>query len=181
MSSLHQNRCFEIGTLHRHPTEALMSEVKICVTSDKIVAADHKYDHKIHTIVLMIIVMLSDKRKKWLDRTHIVFNIIAREYSGFHHDSLMWTNTKGVRCASDLFTFCPNFVQHNQMFIRQNRPSILSSAHIIKLLSDVRPIHMQCSDEHNGLLSWCASDKEQGGLVFVPLAQMCPGSTEFGS
>ena len=85
-------------------------------------------------------VILSYERKKRLDRTHIVFNIIAREYGGCHHDSLMWvtiwtpngtcrTNTKGVRCSSDLFTFCPNFVQHNQMFIRQNRPSVLRSSH----------------------------------------------------
>ena len=155
----------------------------------------HKCDHKIHSIVLIIMVILSYERKKRLDHTHIVFNIIAREYGRCHHDSLMWVtiwtpnvtcrmNTKGVRCSSDLITFCPNFIQHNQMFIRQNRPSVLSSSHMFKLLSDVRPIYMQCSDEHTGLLSWCVPDKEQGGLVFVPLAQMCPGSTDhnkFGS
>ena len=94
------------------------------------------------------------------------------------------TSTKGVHFSSDLLRFCPNFVKHNQMFIRQNRPSVLSSSHMFKLLSDVRPIHMQCSDKHAGLLSSCVSDKEQGGLVFIPLAQMCPGSTshnKFGS
>ena len=134
-------------------------------------------------------VILSYERKKRLDRTHIVLNTIAWEYRGYHHDSLMWvtiwtpsvtcrTNTKGVRCSSDLFTFCPNFVPHNQMFIRQNRPSVLSSSHMFKPLSDVRPIYMQCSDEHTGLLSCCASDKAHGGLMFVPFAQMCPGSTD---
>ena len=110
-----------------------------------------------------------------LDRTHIVFISISREYDGCHHDSLIWVaiwtrvyctkgtcrmNTKGVRCSSDLFTVCPNFVQHNQMFIRQNRPPILSSSHVFKILADVRPIHMQCSDEHTGLLFWCVPDKE---------------------
>ena len=43
---------------------------------------------------------------------------------------------------------------------------------------------MQRLDEHNGLLPWCASDKGQGGLMFVPLSQVCPGSTDhnkFGS
>ena len=153
VSSLHQNKCFERGTLHRQPTEALMSEVNRCVTSDKNVTGDHKYDHKIHSIVLIIMVILSYERKKRLDRTHIVFDIIAREYGGCHHDSLMWvtiwtpnvtrrTNTKGVRCSSDLFTLCPNFVQHNQMFIRQNRPYVLISSHMFKLLSNVRPIYM---------------------------------------
>ena len=153
VSSLHQNKCFERGTLHRQATEALMSEVKRCVTSDINVTGDHKYYHKIHSIVQIIMVILSYERKKRLDRTHIVFNTIAWEYRGYHHDSLMWvkiwtpsvtcrTNTKGVRCSSDLFTFCPNFVPHNQMFIRQNRPSVLSSSHIFKPLSDVRPIYI---------------------------------------
>ena len=90
VSSLYQNKCFEIGTLHWQPTEALMSEVKICVTSDINVAGGHKYDHKMRSIVLIIIVILPYERKKRLDRTHIVFDTIARENGGCHHDSLMW-------------------------------------------------------------------------------------------
>ena len=194
MSSLHQNKCSERGTLHRQATEALMSEVKRCVTSDINVTGDHKYDHKIHSIVLIIMVILSYKRKMRLDRTHIVFfyhcSIIRRMSSRFFDvgynldtkchvsDEHKWS-ALFVRFIHILSKFRPT-----QMFIRQNRPSVLSSSHMFKRLSDVRPIYMQCSDEHTGLLSWCASDKEQGGLVFVPFAQMCPGSTDhnkFGS
>ena len=67
-----------------------MSEIERCVTSDINVTGDHKYDHEIHSIVLIIMVILSYERKKRLDRMHIVLNTVAREYGGCHHDSLMW-------------------------------------------------------------------------------------------